>query len=431
MIGVARTEYFRDSGGPELVRQDPSMSEPTLLPDGTTKPRLSERRLLLLLAAVQFTHVLDFMIMMPLGPQLMRELDISAQEFGALISSFAITSGLVGLAMAPFADRFDRRNLLLFCYAGFSLGTLACGFCTTGESLFWARAVCGAFGGISGATIMAIVADVVPIERRAHGMGFVMTAFSAAAALGVPFGLMIAQWWKWEGPFFVVAAIAVVVWVGLYRILPPVRGHLAVGKSRSGKDFLELLRSGNAWYGLALMAVMVFGHFTIIPYLSPFLVGNMGLPEESLFLVYLTGGAVTIFTGPFIGRLADRHGRLLVYGILVVAACIVIRLLSSSGPLPVWHTLLLTACFFTFAGGRFIPGQATISMAVPSARRGAYMSLVACTRDLASGLTAAFGGMVVVEGAGGRLQNFDLLGWLAIAVSICGVWIFRQVKIAE
>lgn len=394
-------------------------------------PVLSERKLLLLLAAVQFTHIMDFMIMMPLGPQLMRELGINAQQFGALISSFAITSGVVGLALAPFADRFDRRKLLLFCYAGFTVGTLACGFCDTGTSLFWARAVCGAFGGVSGATIMAIVADVVPPERRAQGMGIIMTAFSAAAALGVPFGLKIAQWWKWEAPFLVVAALAALVWIGLFRILPPVRGHLSEAKVRSGKDFLELLRNGNAWIGLGLMVAMIFGHFTIIPYLSPYLVGNIKLPETSLFLVYLTGGLVTIFTGPLVGKLADKHGRFLVYSCLIAGACIVIRILTSSGPLPVWQTLVLAAFFFTFASGRFVPGQATISMAVPSSRRGAYMSLVACSRDLASGLTAAVGGMVVTQSPDGKLLNFEKLGWIAIGVSILSLGIFRLVKSAE
>ncbi len=369
--------------------------------------------------------------MMPLGPQLMRELGISAQQFGGLISSFAITAGVVGLAVAPFTDRFDRRKLLLCCYAGFTLGTLACGLSNNAATLLIARAVCGAFGGVSGATIMAIVADVVPPERRARGMGIIMTAFSAAAALGVPFGLKLAQWWKWEAPFLVVATIAAGVWAGLFRILPPVRGHLTGGKFTSGKDFLELLRNGNAWKGLALMVAMIFGHFTIIPFLSPYLVGNVGLPENRLFLVYLTGGVVTIFTGPWIGRLADRHGRFQIYVFLIAGACTVIRLLTSSGPIPVWQTLVLAGLFFAFASGRFVPGQAVISLAVPSTHRGAYMSLVACSRDLASGLTAFAGGHIVVVGAGGRLLHFERLGWLAIGASLVSLWIFRQVKSAE
>jgi len=247
----------------------------------------------------------------------------------------------------------------------------------------------------------------------------------------VPFGLMLAQTWKWEAPFLVVAGIAIVVWVGLFRILPPVSGHLTGGEIKSGRDFLELLTNRNAWTGLGLMMAMVFGHFTIIPFLSPYLVGNVGLPEKSLFLVYLTGGLVTIFTGPFIGKMADRHGRFLLYGILVTGSCIVIRLLTSSGPLPVWQSLVLAGLFFAFASGRFIPGQAVISMAVPPNKSGAYMSLVACSRDLASGITTAIGGQIVVQGAQGQILHFERLGWIAIGVSVASLWLFRLLKPAE
>ncbi len=394
-------------------------------------PALSERKLLLLLAAVQFTQIMDFMIMMPLGPQLMRQLEISPQQFGSLISSFAITAGVVGLAAAPFIDRFDRKHLLLIVYAGFTLGTLACGLSTSWRMLLVSRAICGAFGGVGGATIMAIVSDVVPSSRRARGMGIIMTAFSVAAALGVPVGLKLAQIWRWEAPFLAVAAIATVVWVSLLRTLPPVRSHLEQGEVRSVRDFLLLVTDGNAWRGLALMMALVFGHFTIIPFLSPFLVRNVGMAEQDLFLVYMIGGVVTVFTGPLIGRLADRHGKFLMYAILVAGACAVIRVLTSSGPRPEWQVLVIAGFFFMLASARFIPSQATISMAVPSARRGAYMSLVACTRDLASGITTGIGSMVVSEGAGGKLLHYDRLGLLAISVSIASLWVFRQVRSAE
>jgi predicted MFS family arabinose efflux permease len=395
--------------------------------NGGGKSALPERWLLLLLAAVQFTHIMDFMVMMPLGPQLMRELAISPRQFGALISTFAITAGIVGLAVAPFIDRFDRKKLLLFCYAGFALATLACGLSHTAGTLMVARALCGAFGGVSGATVMAIVSDVVPPQRRAQGMGIIMTSFSAAAALGVPLGLKLAQWWRWEAPFLVVAGAAAAVWLALWKILPPVRGHLA-GRAGGAGDFLALLKDGNAWKGLLLMVAMVFGHFTIIPYLSPYLVGNVGMPENHLFLVYLVGGLVTIFTGPFVGKTADRRGRFPVYLVMVAGASWVIWTLTNSGPRPVWQVLALSALFFTFASGRFIPGQATISLAVPPARRGAYMSLVACSRDLASGVTAAIGGKVIAAGANGSLLHFHRLGWLAIGVSVASLWIFRKVR---
>jgi len=398
-------------------------------PERGDKRELSERWILLSLAAVQFTQIMDFMVMMPLGPQLMRELAINPQQFGALISSFAITAGLVGLAVAPFIDRFDRKKLLLWCYAGFAIATLICGLSHTPGMLLVARALCGAFGGVSGATVMAIVADVVPPERRARGMGVIMTSFSVAAALGVPLGLTLAQWWRWEAPFLVVALVAAAVWICLWRALPPVRGHLD-GDSKSVRDFLILLKDGNAWRGLALMTAMVFGHFTIIPYLSPYLVGNVGMPEKYLFLVYLTGGVVTVFTGPWVGRLADLHGRFKTYVVLVSGASTVIWILTNSGHREVWEVMVLAGLFFMFASGRFVPGQAVISLAVPASRRGAYMSLVGCARDLASGITAAIGGTVVLKGPSGSLLHFDRLGWLAIGVSVASLLIFRKVRSA-
>src|SRR6266481_1567462 len=185
---------------------------------------LSERWLLLLLAAVQFTHIMDFMILMPLGPQLMRELHIGPGHFSALVAAYTISSGVVGLLAAPFIDRFDRRKLLLFAYAGFIAGTLACALSQNASALLSARALSGAFGGLSISMVMAIIGDVVPAERRAAGMGVVMTAFSVAAAVGIPFGLWLAQHWRWEAPFFLLAVVGSVMWLIAFARLPAVRG---------------------------------------------------------------------------------------------------------------------------------------------------------------------------------------------------------------
>lgn len=403
--------------------------------DGASLPLVTgwpaERRLLLLLACVQFTHLMDFMIMMPLGPQLMRELAIDPRAFGNLISVFALSAGGVGLLAAPFIDRFDRRRVLLFCYAGFAAGTLGCALSHTESMLMTARAVCGAFGGVSGATIMTIAADIVPPERRGRAMGMIMTSFAAASALGVPFGLKLAQWFQWEAPFFAVALLAVIVWLLLWRVLPPVRGHLRMETPPGVASFLALLREGNAWRGLALMMVIVFGHFMVVPYLATYLVKNAGLPEGKLFLVYLTGGLGTIVSGPLIGRLADSYGRFRIYAVVCLVACVVMAALTHAEGLPVWQVLGLSLLFFVFAGGRFVPSQATISLAVAPARRGAYMSLVSCTRDLSSGVTAWIGGGIVVESANGRLEHYDVLGWLAIGVSLLSLWVFRQVRQAD
>ena len=388
---------------------------------------LPERALLLLLAMVQFTHIMDFMIMMPLGPQLMRVLSISASQFSLLIAAYTMTAGVIGFLTAPFIDRFDRRVILLASYAGFILGTYACAASETVGQLLLARAICGAFGGISNATILAIVGDLVPSERRGAAMGIIMTSFSAAAAFGVPFGLFLAQRFRWETPFYLIVGIALVVEVLLMLWLPHVRGHLADGPPTSLKNFGILLSDPNAWRGILLMVSLVFGHFTIIPFLSPHLVFNLNYPESQLAFVYIVGGVLTIVTAPLIGRLSDRFGRAKVFTILVLVAAVIISILTHAGPLPVFATLVITGAFFIFASGRYVPAQAILTSAVPSARRGAFMSLTACTRDLCSGLAAVLAGRVVVQTSSGLL-HVGWLGWLAVGTSLLSIWLIRRVR---
>ncbi len=392
---------------------------------------LPERGLLLLLALVQFTHIMDFMILMPLGPQLMRELAIGPGEFSALVTAYTLCAGIVGLAAAPFIDRFDRRTLLLLAYAGFGLGTLACGLVHSAPALLVARGLCGAFGGISGSLVMAAVSDLVPPVRRASAMGVIMTAFSAAAALGVPFGLYLAQHLRWEAPFLLLAGLSAVTWWLLRSWMPSLREHVDESVSDHFETFLGLLRDANAGRALLFMSAMVLGHFIIIPFLSPFLVANVGLPEKDLFLIYLTGGVCTVFTAPLVGRLADRHGRLRVFVVLVLTACVVTLLLSHSGPLPRWVVLLLAGGFFVFASGRFVPGQAIMSLAVPASRRGSFMSLSSCVRDLTMGLTSAVGGMVVTLGPSGRMLHMDRLGWMAAGAGVLSLWLAGRVAVND
>ena len=392
--------------------------------------RPSERVILLVLAADQFTHIMDFMVMMPLAPQLMRELSLGAGQFSALVAAYSIAAGVVGLLSAPFIDRFDRRTLLLFAYAGFASATLLCGLAPNARTLLIARAIGGAFGGVSGSLCLAIVSDIVPPERRAAGIGIVMTAFAVAAAIGVPVGLQLAHYFGWRSPFTYLAVFAAVVWCVMFRFIPPVRGHLQSGTSK-GQAFKELLRDGNAGRGIIFMAVMVLGHFSIIPLLSPHLVGDVALPEKYLFLVYLIGGASSVVTAPYVGRLADRHGRQRVFTYMVVTASIIILAIANSGPLPVWATLALGGLFFVFASGRFVPGQAIVTLAVPSSRRGAFLSLTSCARDLTSGISSTLGGWIVTKQPNGQLIHFNWLGWIAVATGLLSIVLARTVRVND
>lgn len=394
-------------------------------------PRLpSERLILLILAGIQFTHIIDFMVMMPLAPQLMRELDLGAGQFSALVAAYSIAAGVVGLLSAPFIDRFDRRTLLLWVYAGFTGATLLCGLASDAHTLLIARAVGGAFGGISGSLCLAIVSDLVPPERRAAGIGIVMTAFAVAAAIGVPVGLQLAQLWGWRAPFNCIAAVGAIVWCLVFRMVPPVRGHLQSGADK-GRAFRELLRDANAGRAIVFMAVMVVGHFSIIPLLSPHLVGDVALPEKYLFLVYMIGGALSVVTAPQVGRLADRHGRQRVFTIMVLTASAIILAIANTGPLPVWATLCLAGLFFIFASGRFVPAQAIVTLAVPSSRRGAFLSLTSCARDLASGISSTLGGWIVSKQPNGHLVHFNWLGWIAVGAGLLSILLAHRVRVND
>ena len=331
---------------------------------------------------------------------------------------------------APFIDRFDRRTLLLWVYAGFTIATLLCGLAPDAHTLLLARALGGAFGGVSGSLCLAIVSDIVPPERRAAGIGIIMTAFAVAAAIGVPVGLQLAHSFGWRSPFTYLAAFAAVVWCVVLRLVPPVRGHLQTGASK-GEAFKELLRDANAGRAILFMAMMVVGHFSVIPLLSTHLVGDLALPEKYLAVVYVIGGTSCGLTAPWVGRLADRHGRQRVFTYMVVMASLITLAIANAGALPVWGTLVLGGLFFIFASGRFVPGQAIVTLAVPSSRRGAFLSLTSCARDLASGFSSSLGGWIVVKQPNGHLEHFNWLGWMSVAAGLASIVVARMVRVKD
>ncbi len=393
--------------------------------------RSRERALLILLSAVQFTHVLDFMVMLPLGPQLMRDLSISPKEFSALVSVYSLFSGIVGFFATGYIDRHERRSLLLVTYVGFIAGTVACALSHSATALAISRAVCGAFGGICGSMVMTVASDIVPPERRAAGLGLVTTSFSVSLAAGVPLGLYLATRINWEAPFWFVSALSVVNFGLILRFLPEMRGHIHPTHGSALAPLLEVLRDSNARRALLFFGTLVFAHFTIVPMLAPYLIANAGFPEDRLFLLYLVGGILSVVTTPWFGRLADTHGRPKVYAILVGIAVPVTLGITHAGHLPGVAVVALGASFFVFASGRFIPAQAICSLAVHPRRRGAFMSLNSCGRDLMAGITATLGGWLVKVGPDGKIDGYNRLGWIAVVAALVTVWLAYRVRHAE
>jgi predicted MFS family arabinose efflux permease len=284
----------------------------------------NERILLITLAAINFTNIMDFMIMMPLGPQLIRYFDITPQQFTLLVSAYTFSAGISGFFAAFIVDRFDRKSFLRFLFFGFLVGTLACGLAPTYELLLTARIFTGVFGGVLGAIILAIVGDVIPFEKRGQAMGMIMAAFSVASALGVPFGIFLANMFSWHAPFIFLAIFGLPVMFLIWKYIPSITAHIHNKDVRPNP--IAILRAitsdPNQRKAITLMMVLMFGHFSIIPLLSPFMVSNVGFEEYQLTYIYAIGGILTIFSSPLIGKWADKYGKRKIFTIFI-SLCVI------------------------------------------------------------------------------------------------------------
>lgn len=392
----------------------------------------TERLLLLTLAGIQFCHILDFMIVMPLGPILMRDLGLDAHEFGLLVASYSFTAAISGVLMATFVDRFERKRFLLVGFALFALATLACGLAPNYPTLILARGIAGAFGGLMGALVQTIVADAVPYERRATATGFVSTAFSICTVLGVPMSLSLANWLGWRTPFIVIAVLScVAILIGL-RVLPELRQHL--GGAKRAHPFAAMatvLRDANHLRTLLLSALIIFSGFTVIPYITVYAVGNVGISLHDIPIIYFVGGGATLFTARFVGRLADAHGKVEVYRLVAIAALVPLVLVTHMGPVPLWGWVACTTAFFVLVSGRMVPAMAIISSAAQPKLRGTFMSLNATVQSVAMGLATMLSGFIVTVDASGKITGYPLVGYVAIAASVLAIAYISRIVIHD
>lgn len=398
----------------------------------------NERLLLYILAAAMFTHIMDFMIMMPLGPQLMRLFDISAREFSLLVASYTVTAGVSGFLAAFFIDRYDRKKSLMFMYAGFALGTLACAASPTFSMLLLARSLAGAFGGVLGALILSIVSDAVPLERRAHGIGVVMASFGVASVFGVPFGLFLASKFSWHAPFLFLGGLAVVIAFLIIAYVPVMTQHLRAGGHASPMEVLrQIFGRRNARLGLAFTSVLMLGHFTIIPFVATYMVGNVGFTEDELTYIYLVGGICTLLFSPWVGRMADKHGRLKIFTIFGSLVIIPIVIITNLTPVPLAVALTITAVFFIFSNGRMVPSTTMETAVIKPEVRGSYMSIRSSVQSLTSGVAAFIAGLIITEQPSvfdpraKALIHYDYVGIIAVFFSLVSLYVARRLTISQ
>jgi len=379
------------------------------------------------LAFLQFTVVLDFMILSPLGAILLQELHITTKQFGAVVSAYAFSASAAGILAAGFADKFDRKRLLLFFYSGFVLGTFLCGIAPSYEFLFVARMVTGLFGGVIGSISFAIIADLFPFEARGRVMGFVMTAFSASQVLGIPLGLYLSTRWGWHAPFLMIVAVSGAVGLLIAIRLKPINEHLKAPSDRNAlRHLLKTLTAPRYFWAFAATMLLAVGGFMLMPFGSAFSVHNMGIALDKLPIVYVATGVASFIAGPLIGRLSDGIGKYSMFCIGSGVGMALVIYYCGLGITPLGTVIALNIVLFIAITARMVSAQA-LSSAVPDpGDRGAFMSINSSLQQLAGGVASSAAGFIVVQTAQGPLAHYDQLGFVvAGAMSITVVLMFK------
>ena len=364
--------------------------------------------------------------MMPLGARLMESFGISPAQFTWLVASYGLAAAVAGFAGGFVLDRFDRKRALLWLFAGFGLATLGCAMAPSFATLLLARFVAGGFGGVAGSVVTAMIGDVIPPERRGRATATVMTAFPLASVLGVPTGLLLAGWFSWHAPFFLLAGLSALVWPVAARVLPHVRSHRS--EEHPIRQMAQLLAAPVHQRALLLGCMLVFAGGLVLPFMAPSLELNVGVPEAHISLVYMAGGACTFFTMPWMGRLSDRYDKLHVLaGTTLVAAATVLIVTHLRGiPLPV--VLVATTLFFVGMSARFAPAMAMITNAVDARYRGGFMSVNSAMQQAASGGANLLAGFLITTNAQGQLVGYPRVGFISLAAFALTLWLGARLR---
>ncbi len=371
------------------------------------------------LALLQFTIVLDFMVLSPLGAQLMKELEITTGQFGWVVSAYAFSAGAAGFMTAGFADKFDRRKLLIFFYSGFILGTLFCALAPDYHYLLMARIVTGLFGGVIGSISFAIITDIFRLEVRGRVMGFVQMAFASTQVMGIPVGLYLANHFGWHSPFFMIVAFSIVIAILIALYLKPIDRHLKTPSERSPFQHLIKTISHPPYVkGFAATTLLATGGFMLMPFGSAFGVHNLGIPMEKLPMLYMITGICSMIAGPLVGKFSDVIGKYRMFVIGSVLGIVIVLIYCNLGITPLWQVILLNVILFIAISSRMISSSALMT-AVPEPKdRGAFMSVNSSVQQLSGGIASAVAGLIVTQTDSGVLKHYDTLGNVVVGAMV-------------
>jgi predicted MFS family arabinose efflux permease len=379
-----------------------------------------EKFVIAVLAFIQFTVIVDFMVLSPLGAILMPKMGISTAQFGSVVSAYAISAGISGLLAAGFADKFDRKKLLLLFYVGFLIGTLLCGIAQTFGFLLFARIFTGIFGGVIGSVAMAIITDLFKMEVRGRVMGIVQMAFAGSQVLGIPIGLYLATKLDWHAPFLMIVGIATVVGVIIALKLKPVTAHLAGKTDKNAFHHLWHTASNKMYIrGFVATILLATGGFMMMPFSSAFLVNNIGIAEGNLSTIFFVTGIFSMFTGPLIGKLSDKLGKYRLFVSGTILSILMVLIYTHLGPSSIWLVIAINTIMWIGISSRIISSSALTS-GIPTLKdRGAYMGISSSVQQLSGGAAAFIAGLIVhQETKTSPLQNFDIVGYVVIGTML-------------
>lgn len=370
------------------------------------------------LSILQFTIILDFMVLSPLSAILLKEMSITTTQFGLVVSAYAFSAGASGLLAAGFADRFDRKKLLLFFYAGFILGTFLCGIAPSYHLLLAARIVTGLFGGVIGSVSYAIITDIFELKVRGRVMGFVQMAFATSQVLGIPIGLYLANWMDWHAPFLLIVGVSIIVFAAIVIKMKPVDAHLAIQTNNSPfRHLTKTISQVRYLKGFGATILLSTGGFMLMPFGAAFSVNNLGITLEELPLVYMITGIVSMIGGPFIGRLSDSMGKMRMFVIGSLLTLVLVVYYTNLGITPLWFLIVLNSVLFLGITSRMIASSALMTAVPEPPDRGAFMGVNSSVAQISGGIASAVAGMIVFQTETGRIENYPILG-IIVAVSM-------------
>ena len=378
---------------------------------------------IVLIALTQFTVVLDFMVMSPLGDMLMKSMELTTKQFGLAVSVYAFSAGTSGLLTAGFADKFDRKKLLLFFYVGFITGTLFCGLANSYVLLIAARIITGLFGGVIGSISMAIVADLFPLQQRGRAMGFIQMGFGASQVLGIPISLYIANHWGWQSPFLMIVGLATIIWTMVMLQMKPVTKHLELKTEKTAiKHLWHTLRLRDYRTGFLLTALLSIGGFMMMPWGSAFAVNNLHISYEQLPIMFMASGIAALIIMPLIGKLSDKIDKAKLFTVAALSMMVIIVIYTNLTPVPFFVIITLNILMMAAIMSRIVPAMALVSALPKMQDRGAFMSINSSLQQIAGGVAAAVGGMIVIQKTKtSPLQHYDILGYVIVVIIILNI----------